>query len=113
MADKNLVIVLGPTGVGKTDLCLTLARFFDSPIISADSRQMYAEIPIGTAAPTVEERSQVEHYFVGNLKLDDYYSAARYEEDALQTINTLFAENKKTLIVTGGSMMYTYCNSRS
>lgn len=106
MADKNLVIVLGPTGVGKTDLCLTLARFFDSPIISADSRQMYADIPIGTAAPTVEERSQVEHYFVGNLKLDDYYSAARYEEDVLQTINTLFAENKKTLIVTGGSMMY-------
>lgn len=106
MADKNLVIVLGPTGVGKTDLCLTLARFFNSPIISADSRQMYAEIPIGTAAPTAEERSQVEHYFVGNLKLDDYYSAARYEEDALQTINTLFTENRKTLIVTGGSMMY-------
>jgi tRNA dimethylallyltransferase len=67
---------------------------------------MYADIPIGTAAPTVEERSQVEHYFVGNLKLDDYYSAARYEEDVLQTINTLFAENTKTLIVTGGSMMY-------
>lgn len=106
MANRNLVIILGPTGVGKTELCLTLARIFNSPIISADSRQMYADIPIGTAAPTPKERALVEHYFVGNLDLTDYYSAARYEEEALKTIDTLFAENKDTLIVTGGSMMY-------
>ena len=106
MANRNLVIILGPTGVGKTELCLTLARIFNSPIISADSRQMYADIPIGTAAPTPKERALVEHYFVGNLDLTDYYSAARYEEEVLKTIDTLFAENKDTLIVTGGSMMY-------
>ena len=106
MANRNLVIILGPTGVGKTELCLTLARIFNSPIISADSRQMYADIPIGTAAPTPKERALVEHYFVGNLDLTDYYSAARYEEEVLKTIDTLFADNKETLIVTGGSMMY-------
>ena len=106
MANRNLVIILGPTGVGKTELCLTLARIFNSPIISADSRQMYADIPIGTAAPTPKERALVEHYFVGNLDLTDYYSAARYEEEVIKTIDTLFAENKETLIVTGGSMMY-------
>lgn len=106
MANRNLVIILGPTGVGKTELCLTLARIFNSPIISADSRQMYADIPIGTAAPTPKERALVEHYFVGNLDLTDYYSAARYEEEVLKTIDTLFAKNKDTLIVTGGSMMY-------
>lgn len=106
MADKNLVIILGPTGVGKTDLCLTLAAIFNSPVISADSRQMYADIPTGTAAPAAKELEQVQHYFVGNLKLEDYYSAAKYEEESLKVINTLFANGSNTLLVTGGSMMY-------
>lgn len=102
---KNLIVILGPTGVGKTELSLYVARLFDSPIISADSRQMYADIPIGSAAPTEEERKLVRHYFIGTLKLDDYYSAARYEQEAIDLICTLF-ETKDTLVVTGGSMMY-------
>lgn len=102
---RKLVIILGPTGVGKTSLCLDLAGRFQSPIISADSRQMYADIPIGTAAPTAEELSRVRHYFIGNLGLEDYYSAARYEEEAMELITELFRTHD-TLIVTGGSMMY-------
>lgn len=102
---KKLVIILGPTGVGKTSLCLDLAGRFNSPIISADSRQMYADIPIGTAAPTEEEMKNVRHYFIGNLGLEDYYSAARYEEEAMKLITDLF-QTHDTLIVTGGSMMY-------
>ena len=101
---KNLVIILGPTGVGKTELCLTLADLFHSPIISADSRQMYADIPICTAAPTPAERARADHYLVGNLGLDDYYSAAKYEEDVIALTRKLFAE-RDILIVTGGSMM--------
>lgn len=102
---KKLVIILGPTGVGKTSLCLDIAGRFNSPIISADSRQMYADIPIGTAAPTSEELAKVRHYFIGNLQLEDYYSAARYEEEAMKLITGLF-QTHDTLIVTGGSMMY-------
>ena len=86
-------------------MCLTLAGLFHSPIISADSRQMYADIPICTAAPTPAERERVEHYLVGNLSLDDYYSAARYEEDVLSLADKLFATHD-ILLVTGGSMMY-------
>lgn len=102
---KNLVILLGPTGVGKTELSLTLAGLFGSPVISADSRQMYVGIPICSAAPTEAQMSRVEHHFVGNLQMDDYYSAARYEEEALRLIESLFADHN-TLLVTGGSMMY-------
>ena len=102
---KHLVIILGPTGVGKTELCLTLAGLFHTPVISADSRQMYADIPICTAAPTPAERARAEHYMTGNLGLDDYYSAARYEEDVLTLTEALFA-NHDLLLVTGGSMMY-------
>ena len=91
--------------MGKTELCLTLADLFHTPIISADSRQMYADIPICTAAPTPAERERVEHYLVGNLSLDDYYSAARYEEDVMSLANKLFAKHD-ILLVTGGSMMY-------
>jgi tRNA dimethylallyltransferase len=91
--------------VGKTELCLTLADLFHTPIISADSRQMYADIPICTAAPTPAERERVEHYLVGNLSLDDYYSAARYEEDVLSLADKLFVTHD-ILLVTGGSMMY-------
>lgn len=102
---KNLIIILGPTGVGKTELCLTLAAFFHSPIISADSRQMYADIPIGTAAPTGEQLQRARHYFVGTLRLDQYYSAAKYEEEAISLISDLF-KTHDILLVTGGSMMY-------
>jgi tRNA dimethylallyltransferase len=102
---KSLAVILGPTGVGKTELCLTLAGLFDSPIISADSRQMFAEIPIGTAAPTKAETDKVKHYFIGNLRLEDYYSAALYEEQAISLLDTLFAKHE-VIIATGGSMMY-------
>ena len=102
---KTLVIILGPTGVGKTSMCLSIADSFRSPVISADSRQMYADIPIGTAAPTAQELERVKHYFVGNLKLDQYYSAAKYEEEAIALISELF-KTHDVLVVAGGSMMY-------
>jgi len=102
---NNLVIILGPTGVGKTELCLTLADLFHSPVISADSRQMYADIPICTAAPTQDEQARARHYFIGNLKLEDYYSAAKYEGECLNLLNTLFGSHS-ILLATGGSMMY-------
>ena len=98
-------MILGPTGVGKTELCLTLADLFHTPVISADSRQMYADIPICTAAPTPDERARAEHFLVGNLGLEDYYSAAKYEDDVLRLTDKLFAEHD-ILLVTGGSMMY-------
>ena len=91
--------------MGKTELCLTLADLFHTPIISADSRQMYADIPICTAAPTPAERKRAQHYLVGNLGLSDYYSAAKYEEEVLALTDKLFAEHD-ILLVTGGSMMY-------
>ena len=76
---KTLIVVLGPTGVGKTELCLSLAEHLAIPIINADSRQIFAELPIGTAAPTAEQQQRVKHYFVGNHHIEDYYSAAQYE----------------------------------
>lgn len=91
--------------MGKTDLCLSLAGFLHSPIISADSRQMYRDIPVGTAAPTPEQLKQVKHFFIGNLALDQYYSAATYEEECIGLLDTLF-ESHDTLLMTGGSMMY-------
>ncbi|MDE7377649.1 MAG: tRNA (adenosine(37)-N6)-dimethylallyltransferase MiaA [Paraprevotella sp.] len=102
---KNLVVLTGPTGVGKTELSLSLAEFLHSPVINADSRQLYAELEIGTAAPTPEQRQRVEHRFVGTLRLTDYYSAAQYENDVLQTLETLFAHQDHALL-SGGSMMY-------
>lgn len=100
-----LIVLLGPTGVGKTELSLRLAERLHAEIISADSRQLYADIPIGTAAPTAEERARVPHHLVGTLRLEDYYSAARYEEEALALIHRLHAEGKRALLC-GGSMMY-------
>lgn len=102
---KTLVVLLGPTGVGKTALSLALAEWLGSPILSADSRQLYAEIPIGTAAPTEEEFARVKHYFIGTHKLTDYYSAAQYEIDVLKLSEELF-KTHETLLLTGGSMMY-------
>lgn len=102
---KTLIVLQGPTGVGKTELSLQLAEFFHSPILNADSRQIYREIPIGTAAPTAEEQRRVKHYFVGTLSLTDYYSAARYEEDVLSLTRELFVDHD-TLVLSGGSMLY-------
>lgn len=100
-----LFVLTGPTAVGKTELSLQMAEFLRCPIISADSRQMFADIPIGTAAPTAEELVRVPHHFVGNLALTDYYSAARFEEEALQVCEHHFADHD-ALVVSGGSMMY-------
>lgn len=108
---KTLFVILGPTGVGKTELCLTIAKHLKTPIINADSRQIFAELPIGTCAPTPEQQAIVKHYFVGNHQLHDYYSAAKYEQDALTLISRLFNGEEDgiehdTALLSGGSMMY-------
>ncbi len=105
LTNKTLIVVLGPTGVGKTDLCIRLAQRLDTDILSADSRQLYADLKIGTAAPDAEQLALVKHHFVGILHLDDYYSAAQYETEVLQVLNHLF-KVKQTAIMTGGSMLY-------
>ncbi len=102
---KNLLVLLGPTGVGKTELSLLVAEHFGCPIINADSRQIYKDIKIGTAAPTAEELARVKHYFVHTLQLDEYYSAAEYEKDVLCLLDDLFKEYD-TVLLSGGSMMY-------
>lgn len=102
---KSLVVLLGPTAVGKTELALSLATHIGSPIINADSRQLYADLRIGTAAPTAEQMARVKHYFVGILALRDYYSAARYEAEVLQLTEQLF-ETHDRLLLSGGSMLY-------
>ena len=102
---NTLVVLLGPTGVGKTEVALQIAEYLQSPIINADSRQIYAEIPIGTAAPTKEQQERVKHYFVGTLHLTDYYSAAKYEENVLQLLNQHF-KHQQVALLSGGSMMY-------
>ena len=102
---KRLIVLIGPTGVGKTELSLSMAEYFNTPIISADSRQIYSDLKIGTAAPTEEQLSRVKHYFVGTLKLDDYYSAAQYETDVMEKLEELF-KTHYTVVLTGGSMMY-------
>lgn len=103
--EKTLKVVIGPTGIGKTDYAIQLAQKYDCPILNADSRQLYRDIPIGTAAPTAEEQARVKHYFVGTLDLEDYYSAAQYEHDALLLMEELF-KTHDTLVMSGGSMMY-------
>lgn len=102
---NSLVVLLGPTGVGKTEVALQIAEHLQSPIINDDSRQLFAEIPIGTAAPTKEQQERVKHYFVGTLHLTDYYSAAKYEEDVLQLLNQHF-KHQQVALLSGGSMMY-------
>ena len=102
---KTLVVILGPTGVGKTEKTLSIAEQLGVPVINADSRQIFREIPIGTAAPTEQQRRRVKHYFVGNHSLADYYSAAQYEEDVMRLLDELFRESDYALM-SGGSMMY-------
>jgi tRNA dimethylallyltransferase len=103
--DKTLIVITGPTAVGKTQLCLDIARHFDIPIINADSRQIYKELSIGTAKPTAEEQQQVKHYFVGTLSLQDYYSASLFETQVIELLGMLFKTSDYALMA-GGSMMY-------
>lgn len=105
MAEKTLVVVTGPTGVGKTAVAIRLARDLGTEIVSADSRQIFRDIPIGTAAPTAEEQAEVKHHFVGILGLEDYYSAAQFEADVLALLPALF-EKSDYVVMCGGSMMY-------
>lgn len=105
MKKKNLISVVGPTGIGKTRLAIDLAKHFNTEIISCDSRQFFKGMEIGTAAPSAEELAEAPHHFIGNLSVEDYYSIGQYEEDALKKLNELF-ENHDTVILVGGSMMY-------
>ncbi len=101
----KLIVLIGPTGGGKTELSLSLAEFLHTPIINADSRQLFRDLPIGTAAPTPEQQKRVKHYFVGTLGLTDYYSAAQYEADVMELLADLYTDQPCALL-TGGSMMY-------
>lgn len=102
---KHLIVLLGPTGVGKTALSINLAKYYNSPIISADSRQFFKGLEIGTAAPTAEQLSRVPHHLVGMLDIADYYSASEFERDALSIIEDLHITHD-VLVTSGGSMLY-------
>lgn len=102
---KTLIVIVGPTGVGKSELCLKVAEAFGTVIVNADSRQIFKEIPVGTAAPTIAERRRIRHFFVGNLHIDQYYNASMFENDVIALLDTLFKE-KDYVIMSGGSMMY-------
>jgi tRNA dimethylallyltransferase len=102
---KKLIVITGPTAVGKTELCLSIAQEMGIPIINADSRQLFRELKIGTASPTPEQLQIVKHYFVGTLSIDDYYSASIYEQEVMILLDKLFQENDYALL-SGGSMMY-------
>ena len=101
----TLVVILGPTGVGKTELSLRLAEEYGCPIVSADSRQIYRDLPIGTAAPTAEELARVKHYFIGCKALTETYNAGQYARDCQRLLNDLFLQHERVIMV-GGSMMY-------
>lgn len=121
---NSLIVITGPTGVGKTELCLQIAEHYGIDIINADSRQIFAEIPIGTAAPTAEQMQRVRHYFVGTHHIGDYYSASSYEQDVLKLLEEVEGQRSKVegessntqqptpnthhpiALLAGGSMMY-------
>lgn len=102
---KKLIVVIGPTGVGKTARAIEVAKHYQCPIISADSRQIYRDLPIGTAAPTTEEQQQVPHYLVGFKSLHETYNAGQFARDAEALLKTLFLSHD-TVVMVGGSMMY-------
>jgi tRNA dimethylallyltransferase len=103
--NKKLILIAGPTAVGKTSLAIELARKFETEIISTDSRQFYSEMQIGTAAPTAEELSLAKHHFIGNLSINNYYNVSIFEKEAINLINKLF-ETKDIIIAVGGSGLY-------
>ena len=102
---KTLLLILGPTGVGKTELSLRVAEHYGCPIVSCDSRQIFRGIPIGTAAPTADELARVKHYFIASRELEDDYNAGQYERDALELLEELF-KTHDVVVMTGGSMLY-------
>lgn len=102
----RLVVLLGPTGVGKTDLCIEVARRLETSVVSCDSRQLYKEMRIGTAVPSSEQLKQVHHYFIQSRSVQDPYDAWHFEQDALRKIRELFAQGSKDVVMCGGSMMY-------
>ena len=108
MPVRTLPVIVGPTGSGKTEVSKLLAQQHHIPVINADSRQIYRDIPIGTAAPTEAEQQQVKHYFVGTHSLKESYNAGQYERDAVSLIERLMAETDSDpiAILSGGSMMY-------
>ena len=112
---RKLIIVLGPTASGKTDYSIALAQSLGSPVISCDSRQIYREMSIGTAVPSREQLSAVQHYFIQTKSVTEYYTAGTYEVEALGLIERLFGEGHETLVMCGGSMFYidAVCNSLS
>jgi tRNA dimethylallyltransferase len=103
---KTLVVVTGPTAVGKTSLCLKIAQYYSIPIINADSRQIYKEMKIGTASPTVQEQETVKHYFVNQLELDKYYNASMFEQDVIRLLDEQLFADSNIALMSGGSMMY-------
>lgn len=102
---KTLIVVVGPTGIGKSDLSIQIAQHFHTEIISADSRQVYKELEIGTAVPPAEDLAKVKHHLIHHRSIHEYYSAAVFEKEALQVIENCFTD-KDNLVMTGGSMMY-------
>lgn len=102
---KVLLLIVGPTGVGKTELSIRLAEQYGCPVVSCDSRQIFREIPVGTAAPTQEEQKRVPHFFVASRFLNENYNAGMYERDALALLDRLF-QNHNIVLMTGGSMLY-------
>jgi tRNA dimethylallyltransferase len=105
---NTLIVITGPTAVGKTALCLGIAKHYDIPIINADSRQIYRDMRIGTASPTESQLEEVKHFLVGKLNLTDYYSASMFEQDVLEILKQQFSgpDSKNIALLTGGSMMY-------
>ena len=103
---RRLVIILGPTAVGKTDFSIRKALEYGSPVISCDSRQIYKEMRIGTAVPDAEQLAAVKHYFIQTVPVTESYTAGDYERDAINLIHNLFEEGHETLVMTGGSMFY-------
>ncbi len=102
---KTLLVLLGPTGVGKTDLSIEIARYFDTSVISCDSRQIYKEMRIGTAVPSAEQLAAVQHFFIQTISVQDYYNSWQFEVEALSRIRELF-ETRDVVLMTGGSMLY-------
>ena len=105
MTESSLLLILGPTGVGKTELSLRVAEHYGCPILNCDSRQVFRGIPIGTAAPTAAEQARVKHYFVATRELEEDYNAGQYERDALALMDDLF-KTHEVLVMSGGSMLY-------